>query len=408
MFSCNGLNHNNMKRFIVIICICSSIFSCKKTRLESELSGIWIGARQNYLFDTTKSVNNSLQQGYPILVDIQKNNSLILKIFNHNEKKLYWSVSRDSIFQMDQYKYKLKYISPDSLVFLPNQDNVHSAFTLFRIYNNPIKLDSSKIVNILTHKIWSISKINPQFNNNPKIFENIEYLPDNVRLLKYKSPNSRYDSAGNTDSIIWVQLDMWSLGCYKNNYFISENRDGENEIINNTIPATYFSQIADISDSYFSLYSMNLKNDKISYYGYDPIKNNKMIQNDLIGKWTSMNLKNNSYGYYSKRKPNTKFLDYYEGNITFDFKQNKLLIYGEKTDTMEYKWFVSKGCNTVIYEYLQNDPDYNSETVFFTEILDVSSDNLTLDLNFNNYVPSGLIEPRKYILHRIQHFKRLK
>ena len=254
------------------------------------------------------------------------------------------------------------------------------------------------IINKLTTGIWSTLKKYPKNKAHLKFENHIEYYKNSVRLLKYNIPLKVYGIKNNTDSIMNVYNEIWSIGKYKDFYFISIN----DHQFYGTLPYKDIYQITKINNSEFNIYKPQwITNKESNFYKSKPKKDNLLSKKSLVGLWKSKNLENKKYTYYKRKIEES---EKYKGNLFYEFSIDQLKIYGNKTDTIICDWYLNRD-KTILFSYnsweVNNVKGINGETV---EIKKFEKDSLELNL-FNNNIYN---RNNQYRLNINQKFERIK
>lgn len=259
------------------------LISCQDT--EDKFMGIWMGDTINFYNPEQENFkkeieNKSLTQGYPILLDFQKNNTLTLKVFGKKtHENITWKVEKDSILNVNNTRYRIQKITKDTICLDLSTRADNYEYKIYRIKNKKINLDSISVINKLTANIWSNLKEDSQKARNLQYENHLEYFHNNIRLLKYSVPPHVY---GTKDSTVNIQIDRWGIGEYKGYYFISNCDD---QLIG-TLPYFNIFQITKINDAELKIFRPQWFNQKqAEFYTLKKPLNTSITEHKLIGLW---------------------------------------------------------------------------------------------------------------------------
>lgn len=386
-----------MKKLLILLII-TLFISCNNT--EDKFIGIWMGDRENfYNPNKENSENISLTQGLPILLDFKKENKLNLKIFGAKTfKNIEWKIEKDSLLNINNIKYKIRKITKDTICLELFTRAEKYDYKIYRIKNKKIKLDSSSVIQKLTTEIWSNLKEYPKNQNLLKFENHIEYYKNSVRLMKYNVPLKVYGIENNSESVLNTYNDSWTIGKYKDFYFISQH---DNQLYG-TSPYFNINQITKINNLELNIYRPNWNiNQEGLFYKFKPKTNNLLNKKALVGLWNSKNLESKKYTYYTRK---IKESEKYKGNLFYKFSLEKLKIYGTKTDTLICDWHLNRD-KTILFYYspweLNTIKGISGET---SDVKYFQKDNLELNL-FNNNIYK---DNNQYKLNINQKFERIK
>lgn len=391
------MKHNTIIRLNFFV-LFSILLSCNNNSIGSKFIGTWIANRTNfYNSDSTKSVNTSLQQGLPILLDFKKNNDLSLKVFGDSVFNLKWHLENDTILNIDNYKYRIIAHSKDSITLGLIRYGKKLNYCIYKIKDAQIKSDSISIIkNLCKTTWWHYIANNKEVDYiNTKVYT--EFFANNTKLLKYQRPCEDTLS----DSVVHLKINRWAIDRYKDYYFISECYHQ----LAGTSPYDIIYQIEEINDSIFEISNPRYtENNKTKLFAYKSKVNLEAATNKMTGLWKSKNLKEKSYGNkLSNRLIKKGVIKKFEGDLYYKFNKSNLIQYGTDTDTLISKWYFNNDCTVFLYE---NHHEYGIN-VLASEIDELNDSILRLKLSYNK-MPGNTNKPREYILNINQHFVKLK